>query len=96
MAFLPSVQCAEELQGTYPERKNKPSETIPEIVQTQSWLYKTILVIKRQQQTTISQKNNSAFQPHTVRLYAANLRSVPFVSLAQVLLLAWLALLFNV
>jgi len=27
-----------------------------EIVQTQSWRYKTIVVIKRQQQTTISNK----------------------------------------
>ena len=29
----------------------------PEIVQSQSWRYKTIVVIKRQQQTTISNKN---------------------------------------
>jgi len=36
---------------THPEHNNKP-----EIVQTQSWRYKTIVVIKRQQQTTISQK----------------------------------------
>jgi len=28
----------------------------PEIVQTQSWRYKTMVVIKRQQQTTISNK----------------------------------------
>jgi len=28
----------------------------PEIVQSQSWRYKTIVVIKRQQQTTISNK----------------------------------------
>jgi len=28
----------------------------PEIVHTQSWRYKTIVVIKRQQQTTISNK----------------------------------------
>jgi len=28
-----------------------------EIVQTQSWRYKTNVVIKRQQQTTISKKN---------------------------------------
>jgi len=28
----------------------------PEIVQTQSWRYKTIAVIKRQQQTTMSNK----------------------------------------
>jgi len=31
----------------------------PEIVQTQSWRYKTIAVIKRQQQTTISKKRAS-------------------------------------
>jgi len=28
----------------------------PEIVQTQAWRYKAIVVIKRQQQTTISNK----------------------------------------
>jgi len=28
----------------------------PEIVEIQSWCYKTIVVIKRQQQTTISNK----------------------------------------
>jgi len=30
-----------------------------EIVQTQSWRYKTIVVIKRQQQTTISNKQTN-------------------------------------
>jgi len=34
---------------TNPEHKKKP-----EIVETQSWRYKTIVVIKRQQQSTIS------------------------------------------
>ena len=42
----------EELQGTQPE--HKPSEMKSELVQTQSWRYKTIVVIKHQQQTTIS------------------------------------------
>jgi len=36
----------------------------PEIIQTQSWRYKTIVVIKRQQQTTISNKQViSSFVP---------------------------------
>jgi len=43
----------EELQGTHPEHKNKLSEMKPEIVQTQLWRYKTIVVMKRQQQTAI-------------------------------------------
>jgi len=30
-----------------------------EVVQTQSWRYKTIVVIKRQQQTTISNKQTN-------------------------------------
>ena len=55
-AFLPGARCAEELQGTHPEHRNKPSELKAEIVQTQSWRYKTVVVIKRQQQTTISNK----------------------------------------
>jgi len=38
-------------QGTHPGHKKKP-----EIAQTQSWRYKTIVVIKCQQQTTISKK----------------------------------------
>jgi len=37
VAFLPGAWCAEELQGTHPEHKNKPSELKPEIVQTESW-----------------------------------------------------------
>jgi len=37
----------------------------PEIVQTQSWRYKTIVVIKRQQQTTLSN------YPHGVKLLDA-------------------------
>jgi len=51
---LPGARCAEELQGTHPEHKIKP-----EIVQTQSWRYNTIVVIQRQQQTTISKKVSS-------------------------------------
>jgi len=35
----------------------------PEIVQTQSWRYKTIVVIKRQQQTTISNKQLACAYP---------------------------------
>jgi len=34
--FLPSTWCAEDLQGTHLEHKNKPSEMKVEIVQTQS------------------------------------------------------------
>jgi len=48
-AAAPGARCAEELQGTHPEHKNKPSEMKPEIVQTQSWRYKAIAFIKRQQ-----------------------------------------------
>ena len=51
-AFLPDARCTEELQGTHPEQQQKwTSEMKPEI---QSWRYKTVVVIKRQQQTTIS------------------------------------------
>jgi len=50
-AFLPGARCVKELQGTHPEHKNKS-----EIVQTQSWRYKTIVGIKQQQQTTTSKK----------------------------------------
>ena len=49
------ARCAEELQGTHPEHKNKKQK----IVQTQSWRYKTIAVTKRQQQTTTSKKCNN-------------------------------------
>ena len=42
--------------GTHPEHTKNTSEMKPEIVQTQVWRYKTIVVIKRQQQTTISKK----------------------------------------
>jgi len=42
------------------QKKKKPSEMKPEIVQTQSWRYKTIAVIKRQQQTTISKKKSQS------------------------------------
>jgi len=38
----------------------KPSEMKPEIVETQSWRYKTIAVTKRQRQTTISKKSPSS------------------------------------
>jgi len=48
----------EELQGTHPEHKNKPSEMKPEIRQTQSCRYKTIVVIKRYQQNTKSKKEH--------------------------------------
>ena len=54
-----------------------------EFVQTQSWRYKTTVVIKRQQQTTISKK--PAFQTHTGRLRATSLRSASFVSLTRAL-----------
>jgi len=41
-----------ELQGCSPPRtQKKTSEVKPEIVQTQSWRYKIIVVTKRQQQT---------------------------------------------
>jgi len=33
----------------------------PEIVEIQSWRYKTIVVIKRQQQTTISKKQPNRY-----------------------------------
>jgi len=56
VAFLPGARCAEELQGTHPEHKNKPSEMKPDIVQTQSGCYKTIVVIKRQQQQPYQKK----------------------------------------
>jgi len=56
VAFLPGARCAEEVQETHPGHKNKPSEMKPEIVNTQSWRYKTIVVPKRQQQTTMSKK----------------------------------------
>jgi len=49
VAFLPGAQYAEELQETHPEHKNKPSELKPEVVQTQFWCYRTIVVMKRQQ-----------------------------------------------
>jgi len=41
---LLGARGAEELQGTHPEHKNKPSEMKPEIVQTQSRRCKTIAV----------------------------------------------------
>jgi len=37
VAFLPRAWCAEELQGTHPEHKNKTSEMEPEIVLTLLW-----------------------------------------------------------
>jgi len=50
------ARCTEELQGTQSEHKTNRVKMNPEIVQSQSWRYKTIVVIKRQQQTTISNK----------------------------------------
>jgi len=50
-AFLPGARCADDLLGTHPEHKNKP-----EFVHTRSWRYKTTVVIKRQEQTTMSNK----------------------------------------
>jgi len=64
VAFLPGARCAEVLQGTQPEHKNKPSEMKPEIIQLQSWRYKTIVVIKHQQQTTISKKKFKTSASH--------------------------------
>jgi len=49
VALLPGARCAEELQGTHPEN-TKMREMKPEIVQTQSWCYKIIVVIKHQEQ----------------------------------------------
>jgi len=45
------------LQGKQPGHKTNRVKMNPEIVQTQSWRYKTIVVIKRQQQTNIKQTN---------------------------------------
>jgi len=53
-SLLTRPRCTEELQGTHPEHKNKPSEMKSEIAKTQSWRYKTTAVIKHQRQTTIS------------------------------------------
>jgi len=64
LPFLPGARCADELQGTYPEHKNTPSEKKPEMIHIQLWRYKTIVVIKRQQQTAISKKK---FFVHRVR-----------------------------
>jgi len=60
VAFSPGAQCTEELQGTQPEHRNQTEWKLnSEVVQTQSWRYKTIVVIKRQQQTTISNKQTN-------------------------------------
>jgi len=40
----------------------------PEIVEIQSWRYKTNVVIKRQQQTTISNKQTNKFFVRRVRV----------------------------
>jgi len=42
VAFLPGARCAEELQGSQPEHKNKSSEMKPEIIQIQSWCCKSL------------------------------------------------------
>ena len=44
----------------------------PEIVQTQSWRYKTIVVIKRQQQTTISNKQTIRYPLYGSTLLYSN------------------------
>jgi len=59
LVLQPSYQAhgvREDLQGTHPEHKNKPGEMKAEFVHTQSSRCKTIAVIKRRQQTTISIK----------------------------------------
>jgi len=43
--------------GSAAGKKNNPSENEPRNCTTQIWRYKTIVVIKRQQQTTISNKH---------------------------------------
>ena len=48
---LAGPRCTDELQGTHPEHKTNQKS-----YKTQSWRYKTIVVIQRQQQTTISEK----------------------------------------
>ena len=52
--------------GNSPKPRKKTSQLKPDIVQTQTWRYKTIVVIKRQQQTTIS-KNQSETPRFCVR-----------------------------
>jgi len=71
-AFLPGTRCAEELQGTHPEHKNKSSVMKLEIVPIPSWRYKTTSAnlcepcsYKRQQQTTISIKTHGISFPLT-------------------------------
>jgi len=44
------------MQGTHPEHK-KTNKMKPKIAQTQSRPYKTIVVIKRQPQTSVSKKS---------------------------------------
>jgi len=51
LVLQPSCQ-AHGVRKSCREHINIPSKLQPEIVQTQSWCYKTIAVIKRQQQTT--------------------------------------------
>jgi len=45
----------------------------PEIVEIQSWRYKTIVVIKRQQQTTISNKQTN-YSIRALQLYITVLK----------------------
>jgi len=46
------------LQGTHTEHKTNRVNMKPEIVQTESWRYKTSVVIKSHQQNTISEKKD--------------------------------------
>jgi len=52
-AFFPGARCAEELQRAHPEYKTKAIQMKADIVPTQSWHYKTTIVVERHQQNTI-------------------------------------------
>jgi len=76
--------------GNIPRRQKQTdqakSEMKPEIVQTQSWCYKTVAIIKRQQQTTMSINNccsQSLILLHTKTEKATQLILKPSVRLGR-------------
>jgi len=55
----------------------------PEIVQTQSWCYKTIVVLNRQQPTTVSRSGNWTFAAATLHTFRSDRRKHPVTKVAE-------------